>query len=415
MPPRRLCLILLTCFFTPLLAQDNGTAQLNGAGQLNDRTFWFGNTFPGGKGSAARWMMQGVDDLAVAGDRVYPIVAWDEHGGETNIYSTNGQFVLRPEGWHSWGWLGGPAVAVDADYVYYSVGHDPHDGGGDDFGGVARYTRGGKPAPFDGAKMGHRLPVNADHTRMPTGLAVSNGELFVSDPLGDRIVVFATAGLNQLREFAFPHPGRIAIDSTADHALWVIDTVANTVRRLDRNGGDLGTRITDCRKPVALAVTPEGDLLVADGDPTRQRIQRYSVPAGIRIADADFGGPIYQGATPGLVEPGRFFRINGIACGSDGSLYVGCWDYGGKIWKFDARRQLVWVLQGTEFVNCADADPGDDTSIYSAGHRYVIDYTKPPGQGWRDAAITLDPLRCPDDPRLHDGRMAMHMLRFGGH
>ena len=282
MPMRWLSLILAICCFCALVVEDKD------APPLNDRTFWFGNSFPGGKGAAARWMMQGVDDLAVAGDRVYPIVQWDEHGGETNIYSSDGQFVVTPPGWHSWGWRGGPAVAVDADYVYYSMGHDPRDGGGEDFSGVARYTRDGKPAPFAGAKKGCHLAVNADHTRMPTGLAVSDGELFVSDPLGNRIVVFATADLHQIREFPFPHPGRIAIDSTADHALWVIDSLANTVRRLDRNGSDLGTRITDCLKPVALAITPEGDLLVADGDPNRQRIQRYGVPSGIHLADADF-------------------------------------------------------------------------------------------------------------------------------
>ena len=402
---------------------DRGRGRGRGGVQLNDRTYWFGNTFPGGKGAEARWMMMGVDDLAVAGDRIFPLVGWEERGGEANIYSTAGEHLVTPEGWHSWGWRGGKAVATDQTYVYYSMGHNPNDGGGENFAGVARYTHDGKPAPFAGAQSGHRLAVNADHHHQPTGLAVGDGELFVADLLHQRIVVYATADLRQLREFPFVNPGRMVIDATPDKALWVIDTAANTVHRLSRDGRDLKVRINDCLMPVALAVTPEGDLLIADSDPSRQRIQRYRMPSGARVAGADFGSPIYQGPTPGVVTPGRFFRITGLACGADGSLYVSSWDYGGKLWRFDAQRSLVWVREGLEFVNCADADPADDTSIYSTGHRYVIDYTidsaidsaKPRGANWRHAAITLDPLRFPDDPRLRvDRGMAMRMLRISG-
>ncbi len=409
--------ILSALFFISLfLSATSGLAPAaEEDGRLNDKTYWFGNSLPGGKGDAAHWMMLGVDDLAVAGDRLYPVVDWDERGGETNIYSTDGAHIFKPEGWHAWGWRGGPAVAVDAEHVYYAMGHDQTDGGGKNFSGVARYTRDGKPATFDGAESEHRLLVNGDHDHKPTGLAVVEGELFVADPLGSRIVVYATANLHQVCEFSFPNAGRMVVDATPEKALWVIDTEAKAVRRIGRDGKDLGVRISDCLKPVALAVTPEGELLIADSDPSRQRIQCYRMPAGTRIVGADFGAPIYQGATPGVVAPGRFFRISSIACGTDGSLYVASWDVGGKIWKFDTKRKLVWVRAGTEFVNCADADPTQYTSIYSAGHRYVLDYAKPPGESWRDAAITIDPVRYPDDSRLGvDSGLAVRMLRIGG-
>jgi predicted oxidoreductase len=35
------------------------------------------------KGTTARWMMMGEDDLSAGGDRIYPIVGWEERGGET--------------------------------------------------------------------------------------------------------------------------------------------------------------------------------------------------------------------------------------------------------------------------------------------------------------------------------------------
>ena len=118
----------------------------------------------------------GEDDLAAGGDRIYPIVGWEERGGETNVYSTDGEYLTTPEGWHSWGWRGGPAMAVDADHVYCSMGHDPGDGGGEKFAGVARYTRDGKPAPFAGGKGGYGLEINGDQHKKPTPLAVYGGE-----------------------------------------------------------------------------------------------------------------------------------------------------------------------------------------------------------------------------------------------
>ena len=209
--PLRCALLLLSTLAALAAAADVDVAT---APHLAERTYWFGNSFAGGKGDAARWMMQGVDDLAVAGDRVYPIVGWDERGGETNVYSTDGAHITTPEGWHGWGWRGGAAVAVDEQYVYYAVGHDPADGGGEDFAGIARYTRAGRPAPFAGAKSGHRLAVNDRHAQMPPGVAVQGGELFVVDPEVGRIVVYATADLRQVREFPCAHARRIAIDAT---------------------------------------------------------------------------------------------------------------------------------------------------------------------------------------------------------
>jgi hypothetical protein len=384
--------------------------------QLNQRTWWIGNTFGGGRGAEARWMMQGVGDIAVHGGRIYGLILWDEHGGEANIYTTDGQFFKNPTGWHSWGWRGGGAVTCDDQYVYDSVGHDQGDGGGKDFSGVARYDLAGNPAKFAGAVNDWRLLVNTDHKRPPTGLACYGGELFVSDPVGDRVAVYATADLHEVREFPLPHPGRLVVDTTPQHALWALDTDAKAVRRLGRDGADLGARITDCQQPVALAIDrANGDLLVLDDGLDRRQIRRYHADSGQHVDGGDFGRPIYDGPRPGEVGPARFYDLTGLDTDDDGNLYLASGrGLGGQLRKFDRRHNLVWTLSGLEFVTCAAADPGQESDIFSSLRRFRVDYAAEPGAGWHEAAVTLDPRRYPLDPRVHDGNLAMRVARVGG-
>jgi hypothetical protein len=382
--------------------------------QLNDKTYWFGNTWGGGSGANPVFMQMAVDDFALQGDRIYTICHWDERGSEAGVYTTGGERVMQLAGWHSWGYRGGPAAVADAQFVYLSVGHDPGDGGGKSYAGVARYALDGKPAEWAGAVDKFRLAVNDDHRRMPTGLAVHAGELFVADPSADRIRVYKAADLAPVRDMPFKSPGRIAIGAGADPDLWVIDTAVNAVRRIARTGESRGAAIEDCKKPVALCLDAKaGTLLVADSALDRQQVRAYKAADGSRVANSDFGSPVYAGDKPGVVAPGKFFRITGIRADAEGSLYVSCWDYGGKLYKFDAARKLVWVLKGLEFVSCADADPAEDTSVYSAGRRYVLDYAKPPGAGWTEAAITLDPKTYPNDLRnAREAWIAVRMLRL---
>ncbi|MCY3019505.1 MAG: hypothetical protein NTW87_10825 [Planctomycetota bacterium] len=389
---------------------------------LNEKTYWFGNTwsFAGGGGSRGKWVQQSVDDIALQGDRIYCITGWDEHSGEAGIYTTKGEKIGVPEpdgDWsaqfHSWGFSGGSAVAVNETYVFYSMSQNGEANKKKKYAGVARYTLNGKAAGWPGATNGHRLVISDKHKKAPTGLAVCGGELFVSDPSVDRIRVYAVADMTHLRDMAFKSPGRIAVDAGTEHHLWVIDTAANAVCKIKRTGEPLNVRIADCRKPVAVCLDAKGNVLVADGALDRQQIRVYATADGTHIAGADFGSPVYLGEQPGVVTPGKFFRVTGIHADGEGNLYVSCWDYGGKLYKFDPSRKLEWCLKGLEFVSCADADPTEDTSVYSGGRRYVLDYGKPPGAGWTEAAITLDPLSYPNDLRAgKESWLAVKMLRL---
>ncbi len=393
-------------------------------GALNARTFWFGNTW-GNSGDSARrdgtWMQMTVDDVAVAGGRIYAISSWDQSASEAGIYSTTGNKVGMVGGadyaneFHENGYAGGRAVAADATHVFYAMGRvDPTDKNSM-YGGIARYTRDGKVAGWEGAVERNRLALLPGSKITPPGLAVHAGTLYVSDPLSERIRCFDTRTMAEIPGFPCAHPGRLAVDAAAPHDLWVIDTLANRVRRIGRDGTDRGVTIRDCRQPVALCIdVRSGDLLVADGSPDRQQIRRYHAASGEPVVGGHFGRPIYTGTVPGKVVAGSFYRITGIQTDGDGGLYVSSWDYGAKLSKFDHQRQLEWVRQASEFVSCGDADPGAETSVFTAGHRYVIDYTKPPGAGWTDAAVTLDPQRFPDDHRLRQPWLAVRMLRLEG-
>lgn len=397
-------------------------------GALNAQTFWFGNTWgntqPAGSGGSdsGQWMQMSVEDFAIADDRIYTISGWDQAGSEAGIYTTAGDKVgmVGSDAWyanefHAQGFSGGRAVAVDATYVFYAMCQDGQANQDQAYGGIGRYTRDGKAAAWPGAINHNRLALFPGTKTFPAGLAVHAGVLYVSDPVAGRIRCFDTTTMVESPGFTCANPGRLAVDAAAPHDLWVIDTVANHVRRLGRDGSDRDVTIRDCSKPVAVCIdVRSGDVLVADGAPDWQQIRRYRAANGDPVTGRHFGKSILAGVTPGAVVPGSFYRITGIQTDAEGNLYVSSWDYGAKLWKFDSERRVAWVRQASEFVSCGDADPGADTSVFSAGHRYVIDYTKPPGAGWTDAAITLDPLRYPDDHRLRQPWLAVRMLRLNG-
>ena len=190
--------------------------------QLNERTWWFGNTWGGGTGPQAKWMQLGVNDFAISGDRIFTICLWDEHGSEAGVYTTDGDKVMCLNGWHSWGRLGGDAVATDGEFVFLSMGHNPSDGGGEDYSGVARYTVDGKPAGWPGAKGGNpacHLAVNADKPSFGAPKAEGyprnhpHGPFIWSDKNGD--------GDMQADEYIDAPAGSQALMMDANGDIWV--------------------------------------------------------------------------------------------------------------------------------------------------------------------------------------------------
>jgi hypothetical protein len=78
----------------------------------------------------------------------------------------------------------------------------------------------------------------------------------------------------------------------------------------------------------------------------------------------------------------------------------------------------VWSAKGMEFVDVAEPDPADDTVVYTARHRYQMDYSRPSGDQATGMSVTYDPFKYPLDFRLqcaNTGRGLPWMRRVNGH
>ncbi len=182
-----------------------------------------------------------------------------------------------------------------------------------------------------------------------------------------------------------------------------------------------GRTITSVAYPTSVAFDPDGYLWVADNGPD-QNFKIFSVPAATTEPPdlvATFGetGGVFAGPVSGRAGPLRFWGPRGVGFGDNGEIIVGCSGIPGQIqggtdvrWfqpsdtsSLDARlasATLVHQALGT-FLHVGDFAPGTNgNELHTECVRYEMDYTKPPGESWKFAAVTLDPFRYPDDPRF---------------
>jgi len=62
--------------------------------------------------------------------------------------------------------------------------------------------------------------------------------------------------------------------------------------------------------------------------------------------------------------------------------------------------EMGWELNGLTFTDSIVSEPDSDgVSVYSHAHRFIMDYSKPPGQQWKVAGYTLDPDATKPDAR----------------
>ncbi len=395
---------------------------------LNYSTSWIGNTFGGGE----KWVQNFIDNLYVAPDgTVYTASGWDEAGREFGIYK-NGDAIGRAADTHGWGTGGGYAVTANDQYMWIAHSHGNEGGGlkgepyppkGFTWFGISRRAKDGKPAPFPGGRgrfgdmlVLHELGEKQDG--QVRGLAVdAQNRLYASDPVAGAIRVFDGNTMQPLRSWEVLRPRQIVLDHQS--TLWVLQddpgkTSRPRIKRYTSEGKALPQEI-DVSKltPTAIGFDRKNHrLLVADGGTTQQihlwrNLDSKPVPAGT------FGvaGGILGGKVRGQNAPDKLPGPKGVGTDAQGNLYVGCdQPAGGAVLRAfapDGRgswKNLQWEVLGLEFVDGADVNPASNgTDVWTTENRYTLDWDKPTGKQWSWRSQTVDPVRFPNDPRLHEG------------
>lgn len=424
--------LLLLCLASPSLLCAKG---------LVDVTHWVGNTFPGNQRQAH--VQQVVNDIYVTDNRIFANATWDEGFHHVVAFSTENGDIIGTATTQSLSrdWTEGAyGITADQDYVYagglwknydskqkkdlyhnvvWRFDHDLNNANFNDRKKEANFLILSSSDNFFDSKLGH-----LDDTKI-RGMVEYEGELFVSDPIRQAIVVVRTSDMTILedRSIAMKRPGWMTVDTNGK--LWVVDIAAQAVKQVTRGSDNTpgvftGVEITDIKVPTDLCINGAGHLLVCDNGVDKQEIVAYSLD-GKRLGT--HGRPAY-----GLNADDAFFGLTGVDVDADNNLYVATnglmgsdyVDYfhgrvgrGAEIHKHNTALKREWTLYGLEWVTCGDLDPETHTDYFTTENWMTIDFSQPstPGtaqKNWVVKGNTLDPVRYPNDLRMH---MFVHSAR----
>ena len=379
---------------------------------------WIGNTF----GKPAEHIPNSIDHLYVTpSGKVAIITRWDEGGSNVALYSATGAQLGIPveSGTGSWGRNSGDAVFADDTAIYQAMTQD----GGYDADGVRfpadpatnwkcirRFHLDGRSAPFPGGKGydGSMLVVaTGTSDSAPSGVLVYNQELYVSDPDTGRILVYDAVTMSEtpLRSFPVANPGRLDHDRLG--YLWMLDKTQGKLIRLSLTGEIQASSITfpSTTIPTAFCIDKVNDrILVANNGPD-QNILIYTDIFTTPVLTSTFGatGGINSGVA-GLVAPLKFSEPKGVGIDAAGNIFVGnngVTQGGARLEKYSATGTLQWRLNGLIFTDNGDLNPADETEFHTKEFKFHLDLGNTnPGSEWSLAAMTLNKVKYPADPRI---------------
>jgi len=367
------------------------------------RTSWIGNSFGGGD----KWVQIQISGMYVAPDgTIYTNSLWDEAGREVGIYR-NGDVVGKADDLHGWGRNGGVAITADKKYIYVAMKQSEIDEKKDGFPPkgtnwycVRRYYLNGKTAPFTNGKGWDKSMLIVSNDSEVTGLATLGRELFVSDSAANKVRVYDTETMQELRSFSLEKPGNITVDKKGN--LWIIAN--QKIVHYAKQGKLLSQVVSGLDKPSAIAVDNRDRLLVAENG-INQQILIYDITNQPKLINT-FGvkGGIYA-EIPGEIKDLKFYGISGVGSDSWGNVYIsndGFERSGVDLRKFSPSGKLEWKLLGLQFIDNGDVDPTTNgLDVYTKNERFIMDYNKPAGKEATYKGYTLNAFKYPQDPRLH--------------
>jgi hypothetical protein len=186
------------------------------------------------------------------------------------------------------------------------------------------------------------------------------------------------------------------------------------IQNLNFLGGDsivqegTGCKITDAGTPNALAVTNNNQLMVADNGP-RQYIRIYDVSSCTPRLVKTFGekgGVFSPGKPQGVVEPLRFYGLDGVGMDAKGNICVGGHIVGGGGWIrcLSPNGKLLWQVYSVGWLSNPAVDvTSDGKDFYSSSTMFKMDYSKTkPGEeaGSFPYKFTINIFKYPNDPRI---------------
>jgi hypothetical protein len=386
------------------------------------QTSWIGNTFPGGE----KWVQNNIEAMYVAPNgTVYTNSIWDEAGREAGIYK-NGDVIGKLSDTHGWSRLGGEAVTANNKYIYIAMRQgyvnrkdQDYPPEGTDWYCVRRYDLSGKSAPFTDGRGWDKSMLIVSSKSGVTGLATRGKELYVSDASENRLRVYDTDTMKEIRNFSIARPAGITVDKQGN--LWIIQNKNSSnfakIVHYSPKGKQLPQQITNIVEPTAIAVDPQNRLLVAENGP-RQQVLIYQIkdqPVQVGTFGSQRG--IY-GGVPGEVKDLKLYGLTAVGADSAGNIYVNSNGFnksGTDLRKFSSSGKLLWQLLGLKFVDNADADPKTNgVNVFTKQEEFLMDYSQPAGRQWTYKAYTLNPFKYPQDPRLHTSPDATWVRRIQG-
>jgi hypothetical protein len=401
------------------------------------QTSWLGNSLGGGAGR--RQLPRRLAGLHATGAGTLYVLSDDpspEASTADALVLQDGAFAGRVSGLGgNTGRTPGPAAATIGEHLYVAVDQTrPEDvaGGGYPPAGTTwrclrRYDRRGAPAPFPGGQGpdGSLVVVTQAPDRI-LGLAARGGRMLVShSTAGGTVTAVDAAAPTERTDLRIPGVGPIAIG--ADGASWSLEGAgaARGIVQRDAAGLPTGARLAvpqDVGNPTALAVDPQGRLLVADGAPREQVLVFQPEPQGARLVRAvGIAGGLW--ATGGAdLRPDRWLGVTAVTADDSGTIYVGmnlARGQGARIVAVASDGRPLWEHAAPVGLETAALDvggEGGELDVYTSGARFRMDWGQPPGQQARWVGWTLDWRRSPEDPRLGslDGETSARILRIQG-
>lgn len=376
------------------------------------RTTWIGNSFKGDSNShvLGEFVQNTIDEIEVMSDgTVLTASTWDENGKTVSLYKDGKTGINKfrqyeGRGGHKvWGWgTASLAVAYAGEHIFVANIN----------GDLLRFQW--EPGKLDTQKYLDQTRYAPGDTHTDNKLEERGLTAIGLSARENQLVLLRKDGIIQVwkdihgdiklsHEFKVENTNDLALDHKLN--FWVIK--GQQVLKMTDTGQVLAS-IDDAGLPSAVAVSPQGYVVICDDGP-RQQVRVYDVSGEPKLIKT-YGreGGLRASNPPGKLEPDIFYSLRGANYDKEGNLYVafsmGQLANGAgttlRSYAANSNYKIRWDLKCLAFVDCFAVDPGSDGKLlYSSQEIVSFNPDAPDGENWLHIAMTVDPITYPKERR----------------